>query len=59
MVGDTWFSVFEDKTKQAFIFNNNDLGKRVFKKRNDALEVVKNGEKNRKKISNERDLSDD
>ena len=59
MVGDTWFSAYEEKTKQAFIFNNKDLGVKVFKNRNDALEVVKDGEKHRRKISSERDTSED
>lgn len=51
-VEDTWFVATEEKGV-AFIFSNSDLGKRVFKDRNIALQVVKEAEKNKTKISDE------
>lgn len=58
-VGENWFSACEEKTHQAFIFNNKDLGTRVFKDRKEALKVVKDGQKNRIKVSKEVDYEKD
>lgn len=52
-VGDTWFSATDSKTKQAFLFDNKDIGNTIFTDRNEALKKVKEAEKNKKKISEE------
>lgn len=52
-VGDTWFSATDSKTKQAFMFNNKDIGNTIFTDRNEALKKVKEAEKNKKKVSEE------
>ena len=48
-VEDTYFVGMENKTKHAFIFNNNALNKNVFYDRKIALQIVKDAEKNRTK----------
>lgn len=53
MVAETWFSAIDNRSKQTFLFNNKDIGKIVFYKREEALEVVKAAEKNKKEIVGE------
>lgn len=53
MVAETWFSATDNKSKQAFLFNNKNIGKTVFYNRDEALEVVKAAEKNKKEINEE------
>ena len=45
-VADTWFSGVEKTTKTAFLISNQELGKNVFTKRNDALKIVLEKERN-------------
>lgn len=45
-VTDTWFSGVEKTTKTAFLFSNKEIDKNVFMKRNDALKIVLDKEKN-------------
>jgi hypothetical protein len=52
-VGDTWFTAYDDKSKQVFLFNYSDIGKRVFMDRKEALDVLNEKKKNRKKVSSE------
>lgn len=52
-VGDNWFTAYEDKSKQVFLFNEKDIGKIVYKNRKEALENLNEKKKNRKKISKE------
>lgn len=52
-VEDGWFVGIEKRDKQAFLFNDVDIGKTIFKNRNEALEVVKNAELNKKELKNE------
>lgn len=53
MVADTWFSATDNRTKQAFLFHNKDIGKIIFFDRGEALNTVKAAEKNKKEISSE------
>ena len=53
MVAETWFSATDKRTKQTFLFNDKDIGKRVFYKREEALDLVKAAEKNKKEINEE------
>lgn len=53
MVAETWFSATDKRTKQTFLFNDKDIGKRVFYKREEALGLVKAAEKNKKEINEE------
>ena len=43
-VEEDWFVGTENHTQHAFMFNINDLGVKVFKNRNEALEIVKEAE---------------
>ena len=52
-VAETWFSATDKRTKQAFLFNNKDIGSRVFYDREEALEKVQDAEKNKKEIVGE------
>lgn len=52
-VGDDWFSATDGKTKQAFLFDNKDIGITIFIDRNEALKKVKAAEKNKKEVSKE------
>lgn len=53
MVADTWFSATDNRTKQAFLFHNKDIGEIIFFDRGEALNAVKAAEKNKKEISSE------
>ena len=52
-IGDDWFSATDSKTKQAFLFDNKDIGITIFIDRNEALKKVKAAEKNKKEVSKE------
>lgn len=52
-VTDTYFVGTEKRTKQAFLFGFNELGESVFREREDALALVKEAEKNKKKLTTE------
>ena len=54
MVDADWFSATEKRTHKAFIFSNKDINNKVFMKREDALKIVKEAEKHKKIISDER-----
>lgn len=45
-VTDNWFVGIEKRDKQAFLFINSDIGKRVFFDRNEALNKVLDAEEN-------------
>ena len=53
-VRDTWFVGVEKRTEHAYTFSTDLIGKTVFQNREDALEVVKEAEKHRIKVNNER-----
>lgn len=48
-VEDTWFVAVDKKDKQAHLFNNKNIGHTVFRKREDALRVVKEAEEKYRK----------
>lgn len=52
-VGNDWFTAYEDKSNQVFLFNEKDIGETVFKNRKEALENLNEKKKNRKKIGKE------
>lgn len=52
-VEDTWFVGIENRTKHAYLFSYNNIGKYVFFNRKDALAIVKERQKNYKKSSDE------
>ena len=52
-VEETYFVGVDKKTKHAFLFGNHALDKIVFNDRKDALKIVKEAEKNKKKVSEE------
>ena len=52
-VKEDWFVGIEKRDKQAFLFQNTELNKTVFKDRNKALEKVKAAESNKKETNNE------
>lgn len=54
---DTWF-VGSEKTYKAYLFNDSDYGVTVFHDRELALQVVKEAEKHRRKITKD-DISED
>ena len=58
-VADTWFSGTEQRTKQAYIFNMNDINKIVFLERNEALELVIEAQETYKKTHKEKGSMDD
>ena len=43
-----WFVGIEKRDKQAFLFQNTDIGTKVFLNRDDALNTVLEAEKNKK-----------
>ena len=53
-VRDTWFVGVEKRSEHAYTFSTDLIGKTVFQNREDALEVVKEAEKHRIKVNNER-----
>ena len=52
-VEDDWFVGIEKRDKHAYLFNDNDINKVVFKNRNDALNKVLEAEANKKEVNNE------
>lgn len=53
-VEDNWFVGMEKRDKHAYLFNDSDINKVVFKNRNDALKKVLDAEANKKEtVSNE------
>ena len=48
-IEDTYFVGLENRSKHAFLFNNNALDKNVFYDRKIALQIVKDAEKNKTK----------
>lgn len=57
-VENTWFVGIDKRDKHAYMFNYSDLNTILFKERKDALEKVKNAEKNKLKISEETDYEE-
>ena len=49
-VEDDWFVGLEKTDKQAHYFTKSDIGKTIFKDRNEALNVVRKAEKNKKNV---------
>ena len=52
-VAETWFSAIDSRSKHTFLFSNKDIENRVFYDRKEALNKVKDAEKNKKEISME------
>ena len=52
-VEDDWFVGIEKTDKQAHYFTKSDIGKTIFIDRNEALNVVRKAEKNKKNICEE------
>ena len=52
-VEDTYFVGVDKKDKRAFLFDYDAIGEYVFINRKDALNKLKDAEKNKKEISNE------
>lgn len=52
-IADDYFVGTDKKDKQAYLFSYNDYNKIIFKDRKKALKVLKEAEKNRRKISYE------
>lgn len=52
-VEDDWFVAIEKTDKQAHYFTKSDIGKTIFIDRNEALNVVRKAEKNKKNICEE------
>lgn len=53
-VGDDFFVGTEKTTKHSYMLSQKDIDKIVFYKRSDALKMVKEAEKNGKKVSDEK-----
>ena len=54
-IEDTWFAGVEKRTRHAYLFSNDDVNKKVFFNREEALAVVKAAEKScKRKVSNEK-----
>ena len=52
-VEDTYFVGVDKKDKRAFLFDYDAIGEYIFTNRKDALNKLKDAEKNKKEISNE------
>lgn len=50
-VENTWFSGMDKRDKRVYLFSNKDLNKTVFTERKEALNKVKEAEKNKKKVT--------
>ena len=44
-ISDTWFSAFDEQTKQSFIFKHEDLENIIYEERSKALKKVREKEK--------------
>lgn len=53
-IANSYLVGIEDKTKHAYLFNIDDLEKILFFNRKDALNLIKEAEKHKKKISDEK-----
>lgn len=53
-VKDTWFVGVEKRTEYAYTFTTDLIGKYIYFNRADALAVVKEAEKNRIQVNNEK-----
>lgn len=53
-----WFTGMDKRDKRVYLFNNKDLNKTVFTDRKEALKMVKEAEKNKKKITFEKDYEE-
>lgn len=54
-IEDTWFTGVEKKTHHAYLFSYSAIGKDVFFNREEALQLVKEAEKNcKRKVSDEK-----
>ena len=45
-----WFSAMDKRDKRVYLFYNKDINKIIFTDRKDALTLVKEAEKNKKKL---------
>ena len=52
-VENTYFSTIDKKDKKSYLFSYNDIGKTVFINREEAVDIVKEAEKNKPIISTE------
>ena len=52
-IEDDYFVGIDKRDKHAYLFSNDELNKKVFYNRSDALCIVKEAEKNKRVISNE------
>lgn len=52
-IEDDYFVGIDKRDKHAYLFSNDELNKKVFYNRSDALRIVKEAEKNKRVISNE------
>ena len=57
-VGNDWFTGMDKRDKRVYLFGNNDLNKTVFNDRKEALKIVKEAEKSKKKITFETDYEE-
>lgn len=55
---DTWFAVNDKRDKHRYIFTYSDIGKILFRVREDALAKVKEAEKQKIDISDETDYEE-
>lgn len=58
-VEDTWFTGTEQRTKQAFLFGMNAIGKTVFLDRQQALDLVLDVQEKYKKTHKDKDKEED
>ena len=58
-VEDTWFTGTEQRTKQAFLFGMNAIGKTVFLDRQQALDLVLDVQEKYKKTHKDKDNEDE
>lgn len=58
-VEDTWFTGTEQRTKQAFLFGMNAIGKTVFLDRQQALDLVIDAQEKYKKTHKDKDKEED
>lgn len=49
-VENTWFTGMDKRNKRVYLFANKELNKTVFTNRKEALSIVKDAEKNKKRI---------
>lgn len=53
-----WFTGMDKRDKRVYLFNNKDLNRIFFVDRKEALKIVKEAEKNKKKITFETDYEE-